>query len=89
MIFSSAYSMEPNFKKQKRERRIAYNKPYTQQDKEKLTEAFLTIAAGTVIASTGCALQKPITIGFGLGLVIGGTDDIQKYYKFDRRYSQK
>jgi hypothetical protein len=77
------------FKKHKKERHVAQKQPYTQEDKKELLLPLSTIIAGTAITSAGYALQEPIMIGFGAGLIIGGTDDVNNYYKFQRRYNQK
>lgn len=89
VLFQGLYGMKPDFKKQQQERRREYKKPYNKEDQQKLSGTFSTIIAGTVITSAGCILQEPIIIGLGVGLMIGGTDDVSNYYKFQRRYNQK
>lgn len=90
LVFSHAtQGMEPTFRKKKQERRTAQLKSYTKQDIEKFIQPLSTIVAGTVIASIGYTIQEPVMIGFGLGLVIGGTDDMNHYCKYERRYNQK
>lgn len=90
LLFSHAsYGMEPTFKKSKQERRTAQLKPCTKQDIEKIIQPLSTIFAGAAIASIGYTVQEPVIIGFGLGLVVGGTDDMNNYYKYQRRYNQK
>lgn len=80
------YGMKPDFKTQKLERRTAYNKPYTTEDKQKLARPFSILIAGTVLTSAGLVLQESTMIGLGLGLIIGGADDVSNYYKYQRRY---
>lgn len=90
LLFSHAsYGMEPTFKKIKQKRRTAQLKSCTKQDVEKMIQPLSTIFAGVAIASIGYTAQEPVMIGFGLGLVIGGTDDINNYYKYQRHYNQK
>lgn len=89
ILCHATQGMEPTFRKKKQERRTAQLKSYTKQDIEKLIQPLSTIVAGTVIASIGYTVQEPVMIGFGLGLVVGGTDDMSHYCKYERRYNQK
>ena len=83
------YGMKSDFKTQKKERRIAYKKPYNKEDQQKLLPVFSTFVVGMAVTSAGLALQEPTIVGFGMGMIIGGTDEVKNYYKYERRYNQK